>query len=75
MSSPTAPLAAAAREHHAAAAPGSLQRRAAGCAGVVLATTRTINGARRELRQADLDDEVRAAALDLIDQLTEGPTE
>lgn len=63
-------LAARAREHHDAATPGSLNRKAAGCAGVVLATTRTTNGARRQLHQANLDDEVRDAALDLINQLT-----
>lgn len=49
---------------------GSLDRRAAGCAAVVLVDARTPAGARKMLRASRLGDEVRDAALDLIDQLT-----
>jgi hypothetical protein len=53
-----------------AAPAGSLYRRAAGCAAVVLVDARTPAGARKMLRASGLGDEVRDAALDLIDQLT-----
>ena len=53
-----------------AADPGSLDRRAAGCAAVVLVDARTPAGASKMLRASTLGDEVRDAALTLIDQLT-----
>ncbi|MFL1444037.1 hypothetical protein [Nocardiopsis protaetiae] len=73
----TATLAARARQVHATTPRGSLQRRAAGCAAVVLTDARTPAGARKMLRAADhLADDVRDAALDLIDALTkETPTD
>ncbi|GAA4911412.1 hypothetical protein [Streptomonospora salina] len=48
-----------------------LQRRAAGCAAVVLGSTTTVAGAKKALAQAHLGDEIRAAAEQLIDQLAE----
>ena len=67
----TVTLAARARQVHAEAPRGSLDRRAAGCAAVVLGDARTPAGARKMLRAADgLADEVRDAALALIDTLT-----
>lgn len=73
----TATLAARARQLHAEAPRGSLERKAAGCAAVVLTDARTQAGARKMLRAAGgLADEVRDAALALIDTLTkETPTD
>jgi hypothetical protein len=62
-------LAAAAAEVVDASGRG-LTRRAAGSALAALTTTRTPAAARKVLRGARLDDDVRAAALDLINQLT-----
>jgi hypothetical protein len=63
-------LAAHARQLAAAAPRGSLDRKAAGCAAVALAESKTIDGARRVLAllwQAD----VRQAAEQLVGQLGE----
>jgi hypothetical protein len=62
-------LAARARDLADHAAPGSTERRAAGCAAVALGTTSTTDAARRTLGhlwQAD----IRTAALAILDQLT-----
>lgn len=48
---------------------GSMQRRAAGCAAAVLATTKTVAAARKALEGARLDDAIRDAALALLDEL------
>lgn len=54
---------------------GSLERRAAGCAAVVLVDARTPAGACKMLAASTLTDDVRDAALDLIDRLAaEGGT-
>ncbi|MEO5874268.1 MAG: hypothetical protein ABIS86_08255 [Streptosporangiaceae bacterium] len=50
---------------------GSLQRKAAGCVVVVLAMSKTVAGARRLIPEIPLDD-VRQAAGELLDQLTQG---
>jgi hypothetical protein len=47
------------------------QRRALLCAAVALSTTSTVASARRALREWDGPGEVKAAALDLLDQLAE----
>jgi hypothetical protein len=52
--------------------PSSLDRRAAGCAAVALATTRTIPAARRALETVR-EAEVRAAATALLDDLSREP--
>jgi hypothetical protein len=57
-----------------AAPAGSLDRRAAGCAAVVLVDDRTPAGASKMLRASALGDDVREAALDLIDTLTKETT-
>ncbi|MFY7069605.1 hypothetical protein ACOQFV_27420 [Nocardiopsis changdeensis] len=70
MCSPTtAELAARAQQLHATSARSSLERKAAGCAAVVLTDARSITGARRMLRTSNLPDDLRDATLDLIDQL------
>lgn len=73
----TAELATRARQVHAEAPRGSLERKAAGCAAVVLTDARTPAGAKKMLRAADgLADDIRDAALALIDTLTkETPTD
>lgn len=50
---------------------GSLERAAAGCLVVVLNSTKTLTAARRMLPEIPLDD-VREAAAELLDQLTQG---
>lgn len=66
-----ADAAAAARAIAGAAPAGSLRRRAAGCAAVVLGHARTVAGAKKMLRASSaMDDQVRDAATDLIDTLT-----
>ena len=70
MCSPTtAELATHARTLHTTTPRGSLERKAAGCALVVLTDARSITGARRMLRASNLPDDLRDATLDLIDQL------
>lgn len=54
---------------------GSLERKAAGCAAIVLTDARTVTGAKKMLRASALGDQVRDAALDLIDQLTKELTD
>ena len=56
----------------AGAPPGSLERRAAGCCAVALGTTRTITAARDVLAGWDGPADVRAAALRLLENLTNG---
>ena len=62
-------LAARARGIAASAPPGP-QRIAAGCAAVALATTRTVAAARAALSGQYLRPEVRAAALQLLGELS-----
>jgi hypothetical protein len=62
--------AARARQLAAVAPLGSLDRKAAGCLVVLLASTKTLTGARKILPEIPLDD-VRQAAADLLDQLTQ----
>ncbi|GAB3209770.1 hypothetical protein GCM10027294_25500 [Marinactinospora endophytica] len=63
-------LVARARAAAAASPAGSLDRRAAGCAAVVIATTRTMSGARKAIAQSGvLTDEVRKATLAFLDEL------
>lgn len=52
-----------------AAVSGSLERKAAGCLVVLLASSKTLTGARKILPEIPLDD-VRQAAADLLDRLT-----
>jgi hypothetical protein len=52
-----------------AAVSGSLERKAAGCVVVLLASAKTLTGARKILPEIPLDD-VRQAAADLLDRLT-----
>jgi hypothetical protein len=66
---PDAGLAAQARELAAAACPGSMKRRAYGCAAVAIATTRTLQAARRVLADWHGPADVRAAALAALDEL------
>lgn len=47
---------------------GDLDRRAGLCAAAALAEARTPNAARRMLRGADMDPQVRVRALELITQ-------
>lgn len=61
-----------AREIAAAAPGGSLERRAAGCVVVVAATTATVKAARAALDAVALDD-VRQAAIALLDRLNGEP--
>jgi hypothetical protein len=61
-------LAARARDLAARAPAGSMDRKAAGCAAVARAESSTVQGARKVLGLLWQDD-VRQAALDLIDQL------
>lgn len=63
-------LAARAREMAARSPAGSLDRRAFGCVAVALSTTGTIPSARRVLELVTQAD-VRSAALDAIERLTE----
>lgn len=63
-----AALAATARGYAGQHPPGSLGRRAWGCAAVALATTRSLAAARKALDGVRLDD-VRAAALRALDAL------
>lgn len=58
-----------AREISAAAPGGSLERRAAGCVVVAAGTTTTLSAARGALASVALDD-VRQAAVELLDRLT-----
>jgi hypothetical protein len=69
-----AELAARARQLADRAARGSLKRKAAGCAAVALGDSRTLATARKILALLWQDD-VRLAALDLIDQLAAEPEE
>lgn len=64
--------AAAARARQIAdeAPAGSMDHRAAGCLVVLLASTRTLTGVRKILPEIPLDD-VRQAAADLLDRLTQ----
>jgi hypothetical protein len=61
-------LAARARDIALDAPPGTLTRRSAGCVAVALATTNTLAAAREALGLVRLD-EVRAAAVQLLDHL------
>lgn len=69
MTAPNSELAARAQLRADQARSGSLERRAAGCVVVLLATSKTLAGARRNLPEIPLDD-VRQAAADLLGQLT-----
>ncbi|WP_435112044.1 hypothetical protein [Nocardiopsis synnemataformans] len=69
MTSPLAPLAEAVRFRLLAAPAGSLSRKAAGCALVVLSEAKTVKGALRMLATARLDDTIRTAATTLISEL------
>jgi|GEM_PF-1273013 len=71
-SHPNGPLAAEARRLFAAAPAGSVARRSAGAVEVALATTRSVSAARRVLEQHRLADDVRHAALQLLDELDAG---
>jgi hypothetical protein len=73
-SHPNGPLAAQARQLFAAAAVGSIDRKAAGAVEVALATTRSVAAARRVLEEHHLPDDVRQAALELLDALDTGTT-
>ena len=70
-----APLAEAARFRLLAAPAGSLSRKAAGCALVVLSEAKTVKGALRILATARLDDTIRTAAATLISELHTQHTE
>jgi hypothetical protein len=63
-------LAVRARDLADQALPGTLARKAAGCATVALATTRTVAAARAVLAAGRLDDDVRQAAIELLGQLS-----
>jgi hypothetical protein len=65
-------LAARARDLAARAEPGTLARKAAGCASVALDTTNSVKSAQAAL-DVLWEDDVRQAALAVIDQLTTGP--
>lgn len=71
MTTSTTDLAARARDIAHTAPAASLERRAAGCAAVVLRDARTPEGAVRMLQAADLDPDVARAAEQLIHQLTQ----
>ena len=66
---PNSDLAARARQLAGQAGPGSLDRRAYGCAAVALSTTGTITAAGKVLAVVE-NPGVRAAALAALDQLT-----
>lgn len=59
-----------ARQLAAEARPGTLERKAAGCCAVALATTRSLKAAREALNDVKLLD-VRDAAHDLLNTLTD----
>jgi hypothetical protein len=65
-------LAARARDHAARAEPGTLARKAADCACIALATTRSLDAARQVLDGWDGPADVKAAAAQLLEDLTEG---
>jgi hypothetical protein len=65
-------LANRARAIAASAEPSSSTRRAAGCCAVALGTTRTVAAARAVLAGWDGAADVRAAALRLLEDLTNG---
>ncbi len=62
--------AARARQLVEAAPLGSLNRKAAGCLVVLLASARTLAGARKLLPEIPLDD-VRQATADLLDRIVQ----
>jgi hypothetical protein len=62
-------LAARARDHAARAEPGTLARKAADCACIALATTKTAAAARAVLDAWDGPGDVKAAAAQLLGQL------
>jgi hypothetical protein len=65
-------LAERARDLADRARPGSIERKAAACAAVALATTRTLTAARDVLDGWDGPPDVRAAALAVLGDLTNG---
>ena len=67
---PLAHLTAAAQARHTASPAGTLARKAAGCAVVVLSQARTTKGALKMLAASSLPDEVRDATADLINRLS-----
>ena len=64
-------LASRAAQMAAKAMRGSLDRKAYGCASVALQTTGTLAAARKVLTACELPGDIRAAALDALDQLTD----
>jgi hypothetical protein len=64
-------LAARARDHAARAEPGTLARKAADCACIALATTKSLTAARQVLDGWDGPSDVKAAAAQLLGQLTQ----
>jgi hypothetical protein len=66
-------LAARARELADQYPGGSLERRASACAAVALDASRTITGARKVLNEDLGDIEVRVAALEAVEAVTEAP--
>lgn len=71
---PLQALTAEARRRFAASPVGSVDRKAAGALEVSLATTRSVAAARRVLEEHRLPDDVRQAALELLDELDTGTT-
>lgn len=65
-------LAATARQSADQAGTATLTRKAWLCVGIALHHTKTITGARRVLTQEVRLDDVRAAALEALDELTKG---
>ena len=68
MTAPLASLAAAAQARHTPA--GTLARKAAGCAVVVLSQARTVKGALKMLAASSLPDDIRNATADLVHELS-----
>lgn len=70
MTAPLAHLAAAAQARHTASPAGTLARKAAGCAVVVLSQARTTKGALKMLAVSSLPDDIRNATADLVHELS-----
>lgn len=71
---PLQALTAEARRRFAAAPVGSVDRKAAGAVAVALSTSRTLTAARRVLEEHRLPDDIRQAAVQLLDELDIGTT-
>jgi len=63
-------LSARASDLAARAEHGTVERKAAGVASIALATTKSLAAARQVLGSADLGDDVRERAVEILGQLT-----